>query len=156
IETALFFVMERDGHSFVRVDPDVRMGGVSELLTSSPLIEYMLMRRGRAFVLETIENERDSFHSPQPRKFCQTCLDSMRKMGADFLIPFLHESKVVGFCLVKTGERIALSNEQLRLFMPVSRQIALLLTNAQTFTYLRDRDKLAAVGEMAAGLAHEI
>ena len=46
--------------------------------------------------------------------------------------------------------------KQLRLFIPVSRQIALLLKNAQVFTYLRNRDKLAAVGEMAAGLAHEI
>jgi signal transduction histidine kinase len=49
-----------------------------------------------------------------------------------------------------------LSNDLLRLFVPVSRQIALLLKSAQTLTVLRDRDKLATIGEMAAGLAHEI
>ncbi|MBI4405718.1 MAG: hypothetical protein HY537_16290, partial [Deltaproteobacteria bacterium] len=52
--------------------------------------------------------------------------------------------------------RIALSNEQLRLFIPISRQAALLLKNAQALTRLRSRERLAAVGEMAAGLAHEI
>lgn len=107
-------------------------------------------------MLETIESDRDSFHSAQPRRFCQSCLESLRKIGADFIIPLLHESRLVGFCAVSTGERLALSNEQLRLFTPVARQIALSLKNVQAFALLRDRDKLAVVGEMAAGLAHEI
>jgi len=54
------------------------------------------------------------------------------------------------------GDRLTLSNEQLRLFIPLSRQIAIVIKNAETFEWMRDRDKLAAVGEMAAGLAHEI
>ena len=49
-----------------------------------------------------------------------------------------------------------LSNEQLRLFIPVAREIALVLKNSQTFAHLRDKDRLVTVGEMAAGMAHEI
>jgi two-component system, NtrC family, sensor histidine kinase HydH len=156
METVALYLLERDGLTYVRFSPDEKSRLTGEISSSNPLVEYMTIRRGRPFVIETIENDRDSFHSAQPRKFCQACLDTMRTIASDFVIPFLHESKLIGFCTASTGERIILSNEQLRLFIPVSRQIALLLKNAQTFTYLRDRDKLAAVGEMAAGLAHEI
>jgi len=154
IRTSTLFVLERDGLSYVGVSE--REGAVEELPSSSPLVEYMTLRRGRPFVVETIENDLDSFHSSQPRNFCGACLETMRALRADFIIPFVYESRVVGFSAATTDERILLSNEQLRLFIPVSRQIALLLKNAQTFTFLRDRDKLAAIGEMAAGLAHEI
>ncbi len=156
VETCSLYVIERDGLSYLRAGNEYDAKSPSELAASSPLVEYMTLRRGRPFVVETIENDRDSFYSPQPRKFCQSCLETMRSIGADFVIPFFHESRLVGFCTATTGERILLSNERLRLFIPVSRQIALLLRNAQALNTLRDRDKLAAVGEMAAGLAHEI
>lgn len=155
VEGSALFLLERDGLSYFDVGNEVQSKPV-ELATSNALVEYMILRRGRPFVLETVENDRDSFHAPQPRKFCQDCLDTLRGLGADFAIPFMNDSRLVGFCLAATGERVALSNEQMRLFIPVARQIALLLKNAQTFTLLRDKDKLAAVGEMAAGMAHEI
>ncbi len=156
VENCSLYILDRDNLSYVRVASPSDVRQPAELAASNPLIEYMTLRRGRPFVFETIENDRDSFYSLQPQRFCQTCLDTMRTIGADFVIPFLHESRLVGFCTATTGERILLSNERLRLFIPVSRQIALLLRNAQALTTLRDRDKLAAVGEMAAGLAHEI
>jgi len=156
VESSALYLLDRDGLGYVRLDPPGKSPFVEELSASSSLVEYMVLRRGRPFVLETIENDRDSFHSSQPRKFCQSSLDTMRNLGADFVIPFFQEARLVGFAAAMTGERIVLSSDQLRLFIPLSRQIALLLKNVQTFSCLRDRDKLAAVGEMAAGLAHEI
>lgn len=153
-ETSLF-LLEKDGFSYLRIDPD-KTEKLTELSASNPLIEYMTLRRGRPFVSETVENDRDYFRATHPQKFCEQCLDVMRQLGADFIIPFVYASKPVAFLASATGERIILSNEQLRLFIPVARQIAQTLKNAQTFFILRDRDKLAAVGEMAAGLAHEI
>lgn len=156
-ENTSLYLLENEGFSYLKVSSALGPNEkVPEISASNPLVEYMTLRRGRPFVMETIESDRDSFYSAQPQKFCQSCLESMREIGADFIIPFLHESKLVGFCASATGERIILSNEQLRLFIPVSRQIAMLLKNAQIFTLIRNRDKLAAVGEMAAGLAHEI
>ena len=156
VEAAALYLLERDGLSYVCVDRGEKSRFQRELESSNPLVEYMTLRRGRPFVLETIENDRESFHSAQPRRFCQNTLENMRAVGADLIIPFAQESRVAGFFAVVTGERIALSNEQLKLFIPVSRQIAFLLRNAETFTLLREREKLAALGEMAAGLAHEI
>ncbi len=156
IQACSLFVLERDGLTFIRFDGDGVPFGNEEEFSTAPLVEYMILRRGRPFVLETVENDRDSFHSPQARKFCEDCVEGMRKLGADFVLPFTHEGRVVGFSAVKSAETIALSAEQLRMFIPVARQIALLLRNSQTLGTLSERNKLAAVGEMAAGLAHEI
>jgi two-component system, NtrC family, sensor histidine kinase HydH len=152
VESASLYVLERDGLSYTCIESP----GTKDMTASNSLIEYMALRRGRPFVVETVENDRDSFYSSQHRRFCELCLESMRALGADFIVPFLYEARVTGFCAVVTGQRIALSNEQLRLFIPVARQVALLLKNAQVFNAIRDREKLAVVGEMAAGLAHEI
>ncbi len=156
IQSCSLFVLERDGLTFVRFDSEGVPFGNDEESSTAPLVEYMILRRGRPFVVETVENDRDSFHSVQARKFCEECIEGMRKIGADFILPFTHEGRVVGFSAVKSAETLALSNEQLRIFIPVSRQIALLLRNSQTLGTLSERNKLAAVGEMAAGLAHEI
>lgn len=155
VETCNLFLLEKDGLSYFKVlanpqDPP------QELPSSNALVEYMSLRRGRPFVLETIENDRDFFRSVSAQKFCETALETMRTLGSDFIIPIVYDSKPIAFCAVRAGERIVLSNEEMRVFIPIARQLGLLLKNAQTFDYLKDRDKLAAVGEMAAGLAHEI
>lgn len=150
-----FYLLDQEGLSYVSFGT-ATTALPAEIFPSNPLVEYMTVKRGRPFLLETIENDRDSFYHPQPRRFCQNGIDTLRKLSADLVIPFVHESKVVGFCAMKTGERVVLSNEQLRLFLPLSRQVAMLLKNLRIFSSLRDKDKLAAVGEMAAGLAHEV
>jgi len=155
VESCLLFLLEKDGLSYSKVsighqDPS------QEIPSSNALVEYMSLRRGRPFILETIENDRDFFRSSSAQKFCETCLETMRTLGADFIIPIIYDAKPIAFCAVRAGERIILSNEEMRVFIPVARQLGLMLKNAQTFDSLKDRDKLAAVGEMAAGLAHEI
>jgi two-component system sensor histidine kinase HydH len=156
VERAALYVKDREGLCFVRADPERELALPAELPSSNPLVEYMTLRQGKPFVLDTVENDRDSFRSAQAIRFCQSCLELMTSLSVDFIIPFLDESRLVGFYVASTDERILLSNEQLRLFSPLARQIALILKNAEALTNLRDRDKLVAVGEMAAGLAHEI
>lgn len=153
IKSSHLYVLDRDELSYLGFG---EISNPDELSVSSPLVEYMVLRRGRPFVVETIENDRDSFREMQSRKFCEKCVETMRNLSADLIIPFHHESKLIGFCTVLATDRMVFSNEQLRLFIPVARQVAMQLKSTQTFLHLRDRDKLSAVGEMAAGLAHEI
>jgi len=155
VKDATLYLLERDGLSFVQIGerPENQR---REIPASNPLIEYLARRRGRPLVLETIETDRDGFRTLQSRNYYQSCLETMRGMGSDFIVPFAQDSKLIGFCAAATGEKVILSNEQLRLIMPVAREIALVLKNSQTFAHLRDKDRLVTVGEMAAGMAHEI
>ncbi|NBX92028.1 MAG: hypothetical protein EBQ85_02215 [Proteobacteria bacterium] len=155
IEKASLYLLERDGVSYVRAE--LASGEpASELSASSSLAEYMTLRRGRPFVVESLRSDLESFHSTQGKKFVEDCLESLKQLAVDLIIPFFYDAKVIGFVAAPLSEKIIVSNDLLRLFVPVARQIALLLKSAQTLTVLRDRDKLAAIGEMAAGLAHEI
>ncbi len=154
VKEANLYLLDRDQLSYVGFGSLTE--SLDELSVSSPLVEYTSLRRGRPFVVETIENDRDTFREAQSRKFCEKCVDTMRNLSADLLIPFQHESKLIGFCAVLATDKNVFSNEQLRLFIPIARQVAVLLKSSQNFLHLRDRDKLAAIGEMAAGLAHEI
>lgn len=156
IEAPSLFQLDSDGLIFVEAGAKSTAVFPREIDASSPFIEYMSLRRGRPFVLETIETDMESFYSSQPKRFLTDCLAVMRRLDVDFVVPLLHETKVMGFLAARAGERIIFSNEQLRLFIPLSRQVGLQLRNAQVFTELRNRERLATAGEMAAGLAHEI
>ena len=87
---------------------------------------------------------------------CEAALESARRLGADLILPFVHGDRCVGFASVSLGEGALLSTDQARTLDPLCRQIAGSFRNAEILRSLRERDKLAALGELAAGLAHEI
>ncbi|NBT59426.1 GAF domain-containing protein, partial [bacterium] len=155
IDRAILYLLEKDGVNYLRADSRFEEQSC-ELSSANPLVEYMTLRRGRPFVGDTIRTDLQSFHSAQGRRFLEDCLDSLRQMEADLIVPFFYSDRVVGFVAAPLSERIILSTDLLRLFVPVSRQIALLLKSAQALAVSREREKLATIGEMAAGLAHEI
>ena len=155
IEKATLYLIERDGVSYVK--PDAKTSEMpQEISSASALVEYMTLRRGKPFVSDSIRSDLESFHSNQGRKFFEDCLDALRQLEGDLIVPFFYDGKVQGFVVAPLGDKMVVGSELLRMFVPVSRQIALLLKSAQTLTVLRERDQLATLGEMAAGLAHEI
>ena len=156
VETSSLYMLDRDELTFTEIDPTGEKAELKELISSSPLVEYIALSRGRPLIVESIHTDRDNFPSEKSRNFFLECENAMRTLNADFIVPFLYETRLVGFCAMTTGEQVILTNDQLRLFIPVSRQVTLLLKNSQIYRKLGERDKLAAVGEMAAGLAHEI
>ncbi len=147
------YVLSRDQLSFVEGRPDSER---AEVYASDPLIQYMGLTNGRPFLPESIQNDGDSYYAQQSQVFFKECIGSTRRLGADLVIPFLVENAPLGFIAVGLEEGTVLSHEQLRLFVPVAKQIAMQLKSAQVFSELRNRDKLVTAGELAAGLAHEI
>lgn len=155
IDRAALYLLEKDGVNYLRADSRFEEPSC-ELSSANPLIEYMTLRRGRPFIGDSIRTDLQSFHSTQGRRFLEDCLETLRQLEADLVIPFFYSDRVVGFIAAPLSERIILSTDLLRLFVPVSRQIALLLKSAQALSISREREQLATIGEMAAGLAHEI
>ena len=52
--------------------------------------------------------------------------------------------------------RDAFSREEVQLLAGLATQVAVTLENSQLYQQMKEKDRLAALGEMAAGLAHEI
>jgi signal transduction histidine kinase len=84
-------------------------------------------------------------------------IEALRNVSADVLLPFVSGGSVLGFLAVR-DDRVAepYSTEEIALLMNIAETAVIVLENSQLASRLRERDRLAAIGEMAAGLAHEI
>src|SRR5438105_6739525 len=82
---------------------------------------------------------------------------AMAAMRAGVAIPLLAGQRVVGFlCLLDDRVPEAFASDELAAMLEVGEQAATTLENSRLYEKMKERDRLAALGEMAAGLAHEI
>jgi signal transduction histidine kinase len=81
----------------------------------------------------------------------------LRAMNANILLPLLVSGEVAGVLAlndVRAAETF--SADELAILMGIAEQAGVTLENYRLFERMKERDRLAALGEMAAGLAHEI
>jgi signal transduction histidine kinase len=74
-----------------------------------------------------------------------------------FTVPLVGGDRVVGF-LNLFDERVpeAFASDEIAMVLEVAERLATIVENSKLYERMRERDRLAALGEMAAGLAHEI
>ena len=85
-------------------------------------------------------------------------LDEMR---AALCLPLVvtedQQTQIVGLlCLRDERLRDAFASEEIELLRGLAGQLAISVKNSNLYDRMKERDRLAALGEMAAGLAHEI
>jgi signal transduction histidine kinase len=81
----------------------------------------------------------------------------LQQMHAGVCVAFMAGGQIAGLLVVR-DERIreAYSSDELRSLASLAAQATLTIENSRLFDAVRERDRLAALGEMSAGLAHEI
>ncbi len=81
----------------------------------------------------------------------------MASMKAGICMPLLAGDRVVGF-LACWDERVpeAFASDEIAALLDVADRCALVIENSKLYQQMKERDRLAALGEMSAGLAHEI
>ena len=84
-------------------------------------------------------------------------LGGLDALNADLVLPLRVQGDVVGFLCLR-DERLAdaFASDEIAALIAVCDQLAINVENSRLFGVLRERDRLAALGEMSAGLAHEI
>ncbi len=93
---------------------------------------------------------------PERQRLSRLC-QTMRGLDAQVVLPLHSEQDVVGFwTLSEASPREPFSTTEVHLLRSVADQIAASIETSKTFERIRARDRLANLGEMAAGLAHEI
>jgi signal transduction histidine kinase len=132
-----------------------------DLATRRPLLERM--RAQGATLRDVIQRERE--RTPrEARAELTEILDVMAELRASLGVPILardergeREPELIGALFVD-DERLVepFSREEVDLFESLAAQAAITLQNSAEYEQRRERDRLAALGEMAAGLAHEI
>ena len=81
----------------------------------------------------------------------------MTSMKAGICMPLAAGERAVGF-LACWDERVpeAFASDEIAALLEVAEQCARVLENSKLYQQMKERDRLAAIGEMSAGLAHEI
>lgn len=89
----------------------------------------------------------------------EALLDGLDALRADLVVPLRSGASedVMGLLCLR-DERLseAYASDEIAALMQVGEQLAINVENSRLFGLLRERDRLATLGEMSAGLAHEI
>ncbi|MEM1024953.1 MAG: ATP-binding protein [Myxococcota bacterium] len=84
-------------------------------------------------------------------------LESMQSVSADALFPFWSQDEVLGFMTLRDDRSPEpFSTAEIERLQRLAETAATLVWNSQLSARVRERERLAAIGAMAAGLAHEI
>jgi two-component system sensor histidine kinase HydH len=172
-EWAALFILRRDGTRFRRVrtiGTEQRAPGTSEeqplvreILAENELLRFAasLRRRGELpIILEPmLESEMERTTSRAQREAYAALRQSLRALGGNILLPLVEGSQSLGFVVVRAwsapepwGNNWGL----LQVIAPYFEQAARVLRNLDVYVRQREKERLATLGEMAAGLAHEI
>jgi signal transduction histidine kinase len=152
VTSAALYLRDQDGEGF-----DVRGGfGITppehvDPLATRPLLERLKIRA--AVSLDELARE--------PEKGDPAVLTAAETLGA------LKSSVVLGvrsddgdiiglLCVADERVRDAFTPEEVALLETLVTPISVVLANSRVYSRMKERDRLAALGSMAAGLAHEV
>ncbi|MCP4677121.1 MAG: hypothetical protein GY854_16725 [Deltaproteobacteria bacterium] len=84
-------------------------------------------------------------------------LELLEEMHADVILPIQGDVQLLGLLSFK-DERLddPFSTDDIRIMGGLASQVAITVENSRLYQQTKERDRLAALGQMAAGLAHEI
>jgi signal transduction histidine kinase len=130
-------------------------------VTHRPFLKRL--RDQHVLVMENLVRERRQLEEygllagPGLMEELEAVVQTMETMNAGICLSFHTEGQVAGLLNLKDERlREAYASDEIRALMSVAAQAALTIENSRLFERVRERDRLAALGEMSAGLAHEI
>ena len=155
---ASMYIVDPDGSAYDLVGhvgprPEGRIDAVAQ----RGFVERL--RRAGVVSVEGLERELLALRNRQgeEREALLLVLRALELVNGSVVLAILGEEQLLGM-LVLRDERLreAYSSEEIELFRSVAASIGVILQNSQIYERMKERDRLAALGQMAAGLAHEI
>ena len=164
-EKAALFILMHDGTKLhrIRTMGKATKGQSSEVLSNHSLIQYCegLSKRGRLPIVldQILESEMDRSASRSQRAYFRSLIEALKALDANLLIPLIDSRKVLGFLALDVSappEPWGNNWGLLPIIYPFFEHSAQSMRNMEIFARQREKERLAVLGEMAAGLAHEI
>ena len=119
----------------------------------------------KALLLENLERRVIEMRTRTPegrrsREELKRVLDTraaLLQLKSALTVPLVGGDRVVGF-LNLWDERVpeSFASDEIAMVLEIAERLATTVENSKLYERMRERDRLAALGEMAAGLAHEI
>ncbi|MCA9183722.1 MAG: GAF domain-containing protein, partial [Planctomycetales bacterium] len=135
-------------------------------ISTQPQIVHELRRERRPILLEHLLERADDLPTlvtdgdPTSRRELERAdeaLGAMRSLRSNAIVPMLADDRIVGILTLGIERPSdAYSTAELTALLSTAEACAVVITNSREYERLRERDRLVAIGEMAAGMAHEI
>ena len=162
-ESGALFVLRGTGTKFRRIRFIGQEPYYREVIAHHPLLQYCedLAKRGQFPVLldQILENEVDRSSSRVQREKYTQLMDGLKALGSNLIIPLFDSGKTLGFLALRVltpPEPWENNWGILPIIYPYFQQAAAAMQSMEIYSRQREKERLAALGEMAAGLAHEI
>ena len=158
ITHASVYLADPDGSGFdlaghVGPRPDARFDAIAHRAF------FERLRRVGVITIEGIERELAARRpvSNEEQESLQLMLRTLEQMNGSVALGFSSEDQLLGVLVIRDERlREAYSSDEIELFRGVATSIGITVQNSQVYERMKERDRLAALGQMAAGLAHEI
>lgn len=151
ITSSALYLLDEDGTAFllsgaIGASPPERL----EVVTLKPLLTSL----DASFALDDVERMEGTLELVAPLR---AAADTFGDLRSAVVLAVRDGSDLVGLLCVD-DERVKdpFTPEEVALLETVGSQIGVALSNTRGYAKLKDRDRLAAMGSMAAGLAHEV
>jgi nitrogen-specific signal transduction histidine kinase len=159
---ASIYLLAEDRPGFRLLDS---RGPVPALFIDQGTARALVSRTERAQLLETVERRifelksqpMEARRSREELRRLNDVRTAMQQMKAGITVPLMGNDRVLGF-LNLWDERVpeAFASDEIALILELADRVSTVIENSKLYDKMRERDRLAALGEMAAGLAHEI
>ncbi|EYF00405.1 ATP-binding protein [Chondromyces apiculatus] len=157
---AALYLHDRDGNGFARLASlGPRSPDRIEVATARALLDRL--DRGPV-VLETLEREtresRERGMGGGADEAVVAAADVLGSLRSAVVLAVRDEDReLIGLLVVAdTRVRDAFSPEEISLLETIAAQIGVVVENSRLYDQMKERDRLALLGQMAAGIAHEI
>lgn len=154
---AVYFV-DPDGSGYDLVGhigprPETRL----DAITHRGFLERL--RRFGVITLEGLEREIALLKGAQgeEREVLSFMGRALEAMNGSVALALVGDDQLLGMLVLRDDRlREAYSSDEIELFRAVASSMGVTLQNSQVYERMKERERLAALGQMAAGLAHEI
>jgi signal transduction histidine kinase len=157
---AALYVIANDGQRFLKVRSlGADIPNELEYAAVSPLLDRM--ERDGVVTAEVLTRElNESRERGDEHKVATTelAIEVMLRIHADVILPISTEVVSLGLLALRDDRLSAepYTVDDILAIKPLATQVGVAVQNSQYYAKMKERDRLAALGEMAAGLAHEI
>lgn len=135
-------------------------------VTDHPVLLQQLRRNRRPTLLEQLSEKYQELPArltggdPSIQRELERtgeAIATLRSLQANIVLPLMIDETLVGFITVGSEQLSELySSEEVTLLMQIADACAAVIESSKAYEKRRERDRLVELGEMAAGMAHEI
>ncbi|MBC7386725.1 MAG: hypothetical protein H7301_11275 [Cryobacterium sp.] len=131
----------------------------TEIPLHHPIFDLFARTKTKVLLEERLENEIERMAGHETKSRLVGWRDSMRALGGNIVFALAREDRILGLAVLDVPvppEAYGANWSILREIEPLADRVAVLIEKSPVFDREREVERLATLGEMAAGLAHEI